>query len=328
MTTIAVLAGEDDSVRLRARSAARDPGFWTGNAAVLGLVVVLIIFSALSADFFTVGNLSDLLVAASILVVLAVGQSFPIAAGGIDLSVGSTLPWGAVLLAKAVQHGWSLPVAILGAILGGGLVGVINGTVIAKLRVDDFIVTLGSLGVLNGVTLLLTNGNATPVSSRFLQTLVIAGPGPLRWFWLVALAVAIIGYWAIWHSGYGTHLLAIGGNRDAARSMGIRTDAVRIGAYTISGLCAGLAGALLVAYTGAGDPSLQTTQLLNSIAAVVLGGASLAGGKASVVGAVAGAVLLTALVNGFTLLQVSSYYQIIATGLIVIAAAALSRVRR
>lgn len=318
----------DETVGQRLRSATRDPSFWSGNAAVLGLVVVVIVFSILSPAFLTGGNISDVLVAASILVVLAVGQSFPIAAGGIDLSIGSTVPWGAVLLGWATVHGWTLGPAILLALAGGAAVGLANGVIISKLRVDDFIVTLGSLGVMNGIALLLTNGNAIPVNSTFMQTLAVGSAGPIRWFWLVGLVVAVVCYTAIRHSGYGTHLLAVGGNREAARSMGVRIDGVRIAAYTVSGLLSGLAGVLLVSYTGAGDPSLQTTQLLNSIAAVVLGGASLAGGKASIAGAVAGGVLLTALLNGFTLLQVSSYYQIIATGLIVIAAAALSRLQR
>lgn len=326
MTSLSTLP--EETAGGRARRAVTDPSFWSGYAAVVGLVLVFVIFSILSPDFLTGSNIGNVLVAASILVVLAAGQSFPIAAGGIDLSVGATLPWGAVLVGLAASHGWSLPVAILLGIVGGAAVGTANGVIITKGRISDFVVTLGSLGAMSGVALLLTNGNAIPVNSTFLQTLAIGGAGPVRWFWLVALVAAILCHLLIFHSGFGTHLLAIGGNRNAARNMGVRTDRVRIAAYAISGLLSGLAGVLLVAYTGAGDPSLQTTQLLDSIAAVVLGGASLAGGRASIIGATAGAILLTALLNGFTLLQVSSYYQLVATGLVVIAAAALSRFQR
>jgi ribose/xylose/arabinose/galactoside ABC-type transport system permease subunit len=305
-----------------------DVGFWSSNAAPVGLAAVVIVFSLLTPAFLTSGNISDLLVAASILVVLAAGQSFPIAAGGIDLSIGATMPWAAVLLGLATKDGLGMAAGIVVALAGGALVGAVNGLVITKVGIDDFIVTLGTLGVMSGVTLLFTDGNAIPVNSRFLQQLAVGGAGPIRWFWLVALAGAACCYLVIRHTGYGTHLLAVGGNRDAARSMGISTDAVRVGAYTVSGLSAGLAGVLLVSYTAAGDPTLQTTQLLNSIAAVVLGGASLKGGKASILGATAGAVLLTALLDRFTLLQISTYYQLIATGLVVVVAASLSRLQR
>ncbi len=305
-----------------------DVGFWSSNAAPVGLAAVIIVFSLLTPTFLTSGNISDVLVAASILVVLAAGQSFPIAAGGIDLSIGATMPWAAVLLGLATKDGLGMAAGIAVALAGGAVVGAVNGLVITKVGIDDFIVTLGTLGVMSGITLLFTDGNAIPVNSRFLQQLAIGGACPIRWFWLVALVGAACCYLVIRHTGYGTHLLAVGGNREAARSMGISTDAVRVGAYTVSGLAAGLAGVLLVSYTAAGDPTLQTTQLLDSIAAVVLGGASLKGGKASILGATAGAVLLTTLLNGFTLLQISSYYQLIATGLVVVVAASLSRLHR
>lgn len=312
----------------RLGAAVRDPSLWSNYAAVVGLVLVFIVFSALTPEFFTGGNISDLLVAASILVVLAAGQTFPIAVGGIDLSIGSTLPWAGVLLGLGTEHHLGLPLSIVAAIAGAGVVGLLNGLIITKVRINDFIVTLGSLGAMSGVALVLTSGNPIAVNSGFMQRLAIDSAGPIRYFWFVALVVAVICYIVLFRTAFGTHVLAAGGNREAARSTGVRVDAVRIAAYTISGLCTGLAGVLLVAYTGSGDPSMQTSQLLNSIAAVVLGGASLYGGRASVLGAVAGAVLLTALLNGFTLLQVSSYYQPIATGLVVIAAAAVARYQR
>jgi ribose transport system permease protein len=325
---MATTTAERQSASERTLRILTDAAFWSSNAAPVGLAAVIIVFSLLTPTFLTSGNISDLLIAASILVVLAAGQSFPIAAGGIDLSIGATMPWGAVLLGLATEHGLGMVAGIAVALAGGALVGAVNGLVITKVGIDDFIVTLGTLGVMNGIALLFTNGNAIPVNSRFLQQLAIGGAGPIRWFWLVALVAAACCYLVIQHTGYGTHLLAVGGNREAARSVGIRAGAVRVGAYTISGLLAGLAGVLLVSYTAAGDPTLQTTQLLDSIAAVVLGGASLKGGKASLLGATAGAVLLTALLDGFTLLQISDYYQLIATGLVVVVAASLSRLNR
>jgi ribose/xylose/arabinose/galactoside ABC-type transport system permease subunit len=166
------------------------------------------------------------------------------------------------------------------------------------------------------------------VNSGFLQGLALNGIGPIQYFWLVALAVAVVAFVVVFKTKFGTHLLATGGNRDAARSMGIRVDRVRIAAYTISGLLVGIAAVLLVAHTGTADPSLQTSQLLSSIAAVVLGGSSLFGGRASIVGTVAGALLLSVLITGFTLLNISQYYQPIAVGLVVLMSAVLSRFQK
>jgi ribose transport system permease protein len=306
----------------------RDPAFWSNNAVVFGLIVVIVVFAIMSPSFFTAGNISDLLVSAAILVVLAIGQQFAIVVAGIDLSIGSNLPWAAALLGFGVTHGWSLPLSIILAIVGGTAVGVINGVVVTKLRINDFIVTLGTFGVMNGLALLLTDANSVPVNSGFLQGLALNSLGPIRYFWLVALAVAVLAFVVLFKTKFGTHLLATGGNRDAARSMGIKVDRVRIAAYTISGLLVGLAAVLLVARTGTADPSLQTDQLLSSIAAVVLGGSSLFGGRASIVGTVAGALLLTVLINGFTLLNISQYYQPIAVGLVVLMSAVLSRFQK
>ncbi len=309
--------------------AVRDPVFWSNNAVLFGLAAVVVVFSVLSSDFLTSANISDLLVSAAILVVLALGQQFVIVTGGIDLSMGSNLPWAAVLLGWAsTTHHWPLAAGIALAFAGAAAVGVINGSVIAKVRIDDFIVTLGTLGIMNGLALVLVSGNTVAVTSTFLQDLALNSVLGIRWFIVVALVVAIAAHLLIFHTAYGTHLLATGGNRDAARSMGIRVDRVRISAYLIAGLLVGLAGVLLVARTAGADPSLLTNQLLSSIAAVVLGGSSLFGGRASIVGTVAGAILLTTLINGFTLLQVSQYYQPVAVGLVVVASAVLSRFQR
>jgi ribose transport system permease protein len=305
-----------------------DPGFWGNNAVLFGLAVVVVVFTILTPDFLTSANISDLLVAAAILVALAIGQSFVVALGGIDLSIGSTLPLTAVLLGWAAGKGISLPLAILLAIAGGGVAGFINGVIIAKARINDFIVTLGTLSIFSGVGLVVSEGQSVAVNSTFLQDLAISSLGPVRWMVLVAVVIAVLAHVLIFHTRFGTHILATGGKTEAARSMGVRVDRIRIAAYVISGLLAGLAGVLLVARTGGSDPSLQSDLLLSSIAAVVLGGASLNGGRASIVGAVAGALLLSSLLNGFTLLQVSGFYQPIAVGIVVVAAAVLSRFQR
>lgn len=306
----------------------RDPGFWGDNAALIGLVVISAIFSVLTPYFFTWANISDLLVSASILVVLATAQQFAIVTGGIDLSIAGNLPWAAVIFGLVYNGGFGVIPAIIAAILAGTLVGLINGLVIAKLKVNDFIATLGMLGVMNGVALIVSDGQSFSVNSHFLQSLALGAVGHIRYFYLIALLVAVGAHLVFTHTAFGTHVLATGGNREAARNMGIPVSRMRIAVYVIDGALVGLAAILLVARTGGSDPSLQTSELLTSIASVVLGGSSLFGGRAAVVGTVAGALVLTTLLNGFTLLQGSEFYQPIAVGIVVIAAAVLSRLQR
>jgi len=306
----------------------RDPGFWGDNAAVIGLIVIGTVFSVLTPTFLTWANISDLLVSASILLVLAMAQQFVIVTGGIDLSIGSSLPWAAVIFGLTFNRYHSIPLAIVASIVSGMAVGLLNGLIIAKLKVNDFIATLGMLGVMNGMALIVSGGQSFAVDSPFLQNLVLGSIGPIRYFYLVALLIAVLAYLVFTYTPFGTHVLATGGNRDAARNMGISTDRMRILVYLIGGGLVGVAAVLMVARTGGSDPSMQTSQLLTSIASVVLGGSSLFGGRAGILGTVAGALVLTTLLVGFTLLQVSEYYQPIAVGIVVIAAAVLSRLQR
>ncbi|WP_327117953.1 ABC transporter permease [Nocardia sp. NBC_01730] len=297
-------------------------------AAPLALVVLWVAFFIATPNFLTLDNIGDLLVASTILTVLALGQQFAITVGGIDLSVGANLPWSAALLGYMTSHGHSVTAGIVVAILGGLAVGVVNGLLVGRLHMTDFVVTLGMLSVLSGCTLLLTHGNTVAVNSRFLQRLALDGIGPVRWFWLLALVAALVVAGIIFRTRIGTHLLATGGRLEAARDTGISVDRIRLFAYAIAGLLCGVAGVMLVARNGGADPSVQTTYLLSSIAAVVLGGSSLSGGKASVLGTVCGAVLFTSLINGFTILGISQYYQPVAVGAVLLLAAGISRFRK
>jgi ribose transport system permease protein len=306
----------------------REPAFWGNNAAVIGLAIVCVVFSILSPFFLTWGNISDLLVSASLLIVLALAQQLAIVVGGIDLSIASSLPLAGVIFGLALVGGLSVPLAILLTILVAMIVGFLNGVLITMLKVNDFIVTLGMFSVIGGVTLIACGGQSFGVNSGFLRGLALGGIGSLRYFYLIALFFAIVTHVLFFHTRLGTHILATGGNREAARNMGIRVNRLRVIAYTIDGALVGVAAILLVARTGGSDPSLQTSNLLSSIAAVVLGGGSLFGGRAVVAGAVAGALLLSTLLNGFTLLQISEYYQPIAVGIVVVAAAVLSRLQQ
>lgn len=324
MTANTAAAAPEDTAR-HGRSAGETMARY---AAPIALVALFIIFFIATPKFLTSSNMTALFVSAAILVVLSMGQQLVITVAGIDLSVGSNLPWAATVLAWASAHGWGTFASIVAGVLAGTVVGVINGLLVARLKMADFIVTLGSLSVVSGLTLLLTSGNQLPVSSGFLQGLALNGLGPIRWFWLVGVIVALITAFVLFWTRTGTYLLSTGGNLDAARDVGIPVNRVRLLAYAGSGLACGVAGVLFVSNNGGSDPSMQTNLLLSSIAAVVLGGSSLSGGRASVLGAAAGAVLLQTLLNGFTLLDISQYYQPIAVGVVVLGAAFLSRFQR
>ena len=297
-------------------------------AAPIGLLLVWLAFFIATPNFLTFSNISDLLVSSSILVLLAMGQQLVVTVAGIDLSVGSNLPWCAAVLGYAFTHGVALPLAIVLAVAAGAAVGLVNGLLVARLNMTDFIVTLGSLSVVSGITLLLTGGNTVAVSSGFLRGLALNGIVGIRWFWLVALLAALLVGFLLFRTRSGTHLLATGGNLDAARGAGIPVARMRLLAYVCSGLACGVASVLLVARTGGADPSIQTNLLLSSIAAVVLGGSSLFGGRASVFGSVTGAILLESLINGFTLIGVSQNYQPVAVGGVVLGAAFISRFQK
>lgn len=297
-------------------------------AAPIALVILFVVFFIATPKFLTTGNMTALFVSAAILLVLAMGQQFVITVAGIDLSVGSNLPWAATVVAWTYQHGWGITGAVFAGLLAGLLVGVVNGVLVANLKMTDFIVTLGSLSVVSGITLLLTKGNQLSASSGFLQGLALGGIGPVRWFWLVGVVVALVTAFIMFWTRTGTYLLATGGNLDAARDVGIKVTRIRLLAYSASGLACGVAGVLFVANNGGSDPTMQTNLLLSSIAAVVLGGSSLSGGRASVLGTAAGAVLLQTLLNGFTLLNISQYYQPVAVGLVVLGAAFISRFQK
>ncbi len=221
-----------------------------------------------------------------------------------------------------------MAIACVLAVIASTLVGLINGFIIAKGKITDFIVTLGTLSAAAGAALVLSNGEPVTVTSNFLLRLATGSLGPIPYFVVVALVIAVIGHIVLFHTRFGTHLLATGGDPEAARAMGINTDRVKIAAYTISGFLAGLASILLTARIGAAEPAANTSYLLNSVAAVVLGGVSLFGGRGSMVGPVVGALLLTALVNGLTLLGVSQFYQQLAIGIVVVLAALLMRYQR
>lgn len=301
---------------------------WPELAAPVGLVVLVLVFGLLNPTFVSGGNVEAMLQASAILVILAVGQTFVVATAGIDLSIASTMTLGAIALGLVFEATGSIGPALIAAVAASGLVGVVNGTIIAKGRITDFIVTLGTLSAAAGMALILADGRPIPVLDGFLLELAAGGIGPVSWSVVIAAVVAVVAHVVLFHTRFGLHVLATGGSAESARAVGVRTVRVKIAVYAISGLLAGLAAIVLVARVGAAEPASNTSFLLNSVAAVVLGGVSLFGGRATVTGPVVGALLLTALVNGLTLVGLSQFYQPLAVGIVVVLAALLTRFQR
>lgn len=326
MTTTSPVVEEDqEQTSLGARLSSAP---WPELAAPIGLVVLVIVFGALDPTFVSGGNIEAMLQASAILVVLAVGQTFVVATAGIDLSMASTMTLGAIVLGLTYRSTEDIWLSMAAGVLAAGAVGVVSGTIIAKGGVTDFIVTLGALSAAAGLALILSDGKPIPVLNRFMLKLAAGGIGPISWSVIIAAIVAVLAHVTLFNSRFGLHVLATGGSVESARAVGVRTARVKIAVYTLSGLLAGVAAILLVARVGAAEPASNTSFLLNSVAAVVLGGVSLFGGRATITGPVMGALLLTALVNGLTLLGLSQFYQPLAVGIVVVLAALLTRFQK
>jgi len=288
----------------------------------------MIVGAIVAPSFLSAGNIRSLLLSSAILMIFAIGQTFVISTAGIDLSVAAIAQLSGVALGLVVAAGSSPELGILVALAVGTAAGALNGFLIFRLKISDFIVTLGTFSAFSGLTLLLSDARPQIVNSPTLLAISTGGIGPMSYLLLVALVVAAVGYLLIFHTRFGTHVLAVGGNRKAADAMGLSFGNVKVGVYAISGLLAAIAGILLVARLGAAEPTAGSAYQLTSIAAAVLGGVSLFGGKRSIVGPLIGAVVLTGVVNLLTIAGVPVYYQPIAVGAVVVLAAYLRRYER
>ena len=301
---------------------------WPELASTLGLVGLAVVFAIANPGYLSEGNVSAILQAAAILIILTVGQTFVVATGGIDLSVASTMTLGAVVLGQFYAQGWNIWLAALAGCGATLLVGLINGLIISKGGITDFIVTLGTLSAASGLALILADGQKTTIIEPVLIKLSVNGIGIFSWTVIIALGLAALAHFLLFHTAFGVHVLAIGGSAESSRSLGIKVWMVKTGVYVISAGLAGVAALLLVARVGAAEPAANTAFLLNSVAAVVLGGVSLFGGRATILAPVMGALLLTALVNGLTRVGFSEFYQPLTVGVVVVLAAFLTRFNR
>jgi ribose/xylose/arabinose/galactoside ABC-type transport system permease subunit len=295
-------------------------------APAIALALLLVAGFIASPVFLTAGNIRAVLLDSSILMIIAVGQTFVMSTGGIDLSVSAVAQLSGILLGTAaVDAGVPIGTAILVALAGGALAGALNGLIIAHGRISDFIVTLGTFGAYTGLTLLISQAQPQVLDSLFLIRVATGGIGVFTTLLLIALVIAGCAWVVLFRTPFGTHVLAVGGNRGAADALGLRFTRIKVAVYAISGLLAAVGGVLLCARLGAAEPTAGAGYQLQSIAAAVLGGVSLFGGRSSVFGPVAGAVILVGILNILNITGVDPYFQPIAVGVVVVLSAVLRR---
>lgn len=293
------------------------------------LIVFALLFVAaalLSPDFLTVRNLANLLQQSSLTGILAVGMTLVILTSGIDLSVGSTAALSGMVVALALDDAVPVPLAVLLALAVGAGAGLVMGAVAAWVRLPAFIVTLAGLTALRGVAYITTDGR--PAGSDLPEAFTIIGGGyigvvPLTG--IIFVVIAVLAALLLRTTTFGEHIYAVGSNEEAARLSGVPVRLVQTLVFGISGLTAAIAGVLLTSRLTIGQPTSFQGAELDAIAAVVLGGASLFGGRGGISGTVIAVLLLSVLTNLFNLLGVGSFYQMLATGIILVAALVLNR---
>lgn len=297
------------------------------HGSLLGLIALAAVLSIFSRGFLDLSNLLNILNQVSINGLVAIGMTFVIITGGIDLSVGSILALTGALLAAMLKAGIPGPVAILAALAAGGLLGAFNGFMISRFRLQPFIVTMATMTIFRGATLVFTNGR--PITGLSQDPLYVAlGQGRLFSIpyngLLFILALCVTAY-ILSRTVFGKGVYAIGGNAEAARLSGISVPLVQIWSYVLSGIFAALAGAILVSRLDSAQPVAGQGYELDAIAAVVLGGTSLAGGRGMMVGTLIGALIIGVLNNGLNLMEVSAFYQQIVKGAVILLAVLMDR---
>jgi ribose transport system permease protein len=291
----------------------------------LFLAVVLVYFTVSTSNFLTLSNIADILSGAAVLGIVAVGQTGVIISGGFDLSVAGVLPLACVLFVKFSNDGASLPVALIETLAIGAAVGIVNAALIVKAGINPLIVTLASMSVAGGAAYSITNGTTlalTKIANGGLGNLAV---GSLPWYLFVFVGLALLAAVIMRFTVFGRIIYALGGSREASILAGIRVNVVVIVVYAASGALAAFAGVVTASQILAGSAGVGSTTALMSVAAVVLGGASLTGGTGGIIGTIGGVLVLGCLSNGLALMQVQSFYVQIITGVALIVAVMFSR---
>jgi fructose transport system permease protein len=295
----------------------------------LALLAACAFFASQSDRFLSGQNFSLILQQVMVVGVLAIGQTLIILTAGIDLSCGMVMALGGVVMTKlVVDSGLPVPLAIVCGLSVTGLFGYLNGTLVTRVKLPSFIVTLGTMNIAFAITQIYSSSQTVtdlPPAMTVLGNAFSVGETQVNYGTLLMLAL----YWVVWfllrNSSSGRHVYAVGNAPEAARLTGIATNKVLVGVYTLAGLLYGVAALLAVSRTGVGDPQAGQTDNLDSITAVVLGGTSLFGGRGIILGSLIGALIIGVFRNGLTLMGVPSVYQILITGILVILAVSLDQ---
>jgi fructose transport system permease protein len=298
----------------------------------IALVIACAIFGATTDRFFSGENFSLILQQVMVVGVIAIGQTLIILTAGIDLSCGMIMALGSIVMTKfAADLGLPAPLAIVAGIGVTTLFGVLNGLLVTKVKLPPFIVTLGVFNIAFAITQLYSGAQTVtevPAMMTWLGgTFALGGTNVA--YGTVLMILLYLGVW-FWlrETASGRHVYAVGNNPEATRLVGIPPERVILGVYALSGVFYGIASVLSVARTGVGDPNAGQTEALDAITAVVLGGTSLFGGRGVVLGTLIGAVVVGVLRNGLTLMGVSSVYQVLITGILVILAVTVDQLSR
>lgn len=294
---------------------------------LLGLFLIVIVITILNPSFMTTDNILNILRQVSISALIAFGMTFVILTGGIDLSVGSTLALTGAVAATMLASGIDPVLTILAALLLGAILGAVNGIIIAKGKVAPFIATLATMTIYRGLTLVYTDGR--PVSDLGNEiTFQMLGKG---YFFGIPVPVctmilAFIVLYVIMHkTTFGRRVYAVGGNEAASKLSGINVDRVKIAVYSLTGMLAALSALILTSRLNSAQPTAGTSYELDAIAAVVLGGTSLTGGKGWIFGTLVGALIIGVLNNGLNLIGVSSFFQQVVKGIVILIAVLIDR---
>lgn len=296
---------------------------------IILLIVFSVIITILRPNFISSNNLLNVLRQTSINAIIAAGMTFVILTGGIDLSVGSILAFSSAIGAYILVSGYGVVAAVLICLLIGVLAGALNGLIITKGKAQPFIATLATMTLLKGATLVFTQGK--PISVLNVEKLagfraigagsIFSIPTPVY----IMGIVFIVCYFILNNTKIGRYIYAIGGNEEASKLSGLNTDSVKIKSYIINGLFAAMAGLILTSRLVSAQPNAGDGYELDAIAAVVLGGTSLAGGQGSILGTIFGALIIGILNNSLNLMNVSSYYQMVVRAIVILLAVLLDR---
>jgi ribose transport system permease protein len=327
---------ETEAVQTQKRS------FWQSDAtqklaAFGGLIVMFIFFSLASPNFLQFSNIVGILLATAVNGILALGATFVIISGGIDLSVGTVMTLSAVMTGVFITFwGLPIPIGVLGGLATGALAGFVNGSVIAKMKIPPFIATLGMLYIAKGLSLVISGLKPIYFSDTPAFTQIAMGsvtgriiPGlDIPNAVLIFFGAALVANFILSRTVLGRYTFALGSNEEATRLSGVNVDAWKIAVYALAGTFAGLAGVVIASRLNSAQPALGAGYELDAIAAVVIGGTSLSGGEGTILGTVIGAFVISVLTNGLRIMSVPQEWQIVITGVIVILAVYADTLRK